>query len=438
MSKSQSTSGQVQRPSWGIAEKIPKLRDPLNEKESYVTVWRQDMEDLLYSAGLQNFILSKATAEAAQRENPDAAHRARILLRNNISAEVKKLLIGCDSAWKIWSTLSTHYLGVGTQGVAATHVELAGLKLAENATEAELTKYLLRHLELNAQLKEIQAGSELSDTALATQMLLRLPQEFEHVRDRLFADASTLSTAVVYRDTVGYAKRRDVSAEPTQKADIAMHTSSGSGFRGECFRCRKIGHKEHECPLPPKDDNHTQRGNRNGRRRGNGRNKRGSKGQAAAFAISFPAFLQNGAIPNGQRDFACDTGASAHNTRHLEHFKSGTYKELEDGDTTKSRKLTGIGPNPVAILGYGDVELILNGGRKLTLLNVAYTPEAAANLISIHAALAALARSGDRDAYHKETLRSSKLVDGKGHTLLTGSLRSGLYFLDLATTQDFA
>jgi len=76
-------------------------------------------------------------------------------------------------------------------------------------------------------------------------------------------------------------------------------------------------------------------------------------------------------------------------------------------------------------------------GSMIELKNVAYVPDASANLFSVNAALIQLEKAGDKEAEFKEKTRSGKLVNGNGNVIVTCSKRGGLKYLDLHSDQDF-
>ena len=83
------------------------------------------------------------------------------------------------------------------------------------------------------------------------------------------------------------------------------------------------------------------------------------------------------------------------------------------------------------------MKIRLANGTDLIFHDVAYAPNAQANVISVQQTLARLYRQGDKEALHEERHRSSRLLSGTGTTLFTGSLRKKLYYMDVSHDQDF-
>jgi hypothetical protein len=101
--------------------------------------------------------------------------------------------------------------------------------------------------------------------------------------------------------------------------------------------------------------------------------------------------------------------------------------------------IRGIGAKAERVLihGHGNVKLRKPDGSYIELKDVAYDPNASANLFSVNAALSQLESTGDKEAEYKERSRSGKLVSGKGKVIITSSKRGGLKYLDLHSEQDF-
>jgi hypothetical protein len=113
----------------------------------------------------------------------------------------------------------------------------------------------------------------------------------------------------------------------------------------------------------------------------------------------------------GCRDFVVDCAAfCGHISAHKDHF-GDSYRPVNG---TKP-SIGGIGADAEGVLihGYGNVKLRKPDGSFIELKNVAYVPNASANLFSVNAALIQLEKMGDKEAEYKEKARSGKLTTGK-------------------------
>ena len=98
----------------------------------------------------------------------------------------------------------------------------------------------------------------------------------------------------------------------------------------------------------------------------------------------------------------------------------------------KRPSINGIGSDRLEVQGRGDVTVLLANGKPIVLKNVAYVPDATANIFSVTAALRQLKQTGV-EAEQRTTLRSTKVVNSKtGEAILTETLLGGLYYLDVA------
>lgn len=139
--------------------------------------------------------------------------------------------------------------------------------------------------------------------------------------------------------------------------------------------------------------------------------------------------LSSGGTPRkGVRDWVMDGAATCgHISCCKEHFEN-----LEMYEESQRPFVSGVGGSRIPIHGRGDVRLRTASSTIITL-QASYAPDSVVNLFAIREALSKL----DNGAEHRETARSSKIVNKDGKVLVTGSLRGGLLYLDLSSEQDF-
>jgi hypothetical protein len=135
----------------------------------------------------------------------------------------------------------------------------------------------------------------------------------------------------------------------------------------------------------------------------------------------------------GPRDFVVDNAATCgHISTRREHFSN-----LDEYPVDKRPTIGGIGPQRVQIHGRGDIKIKGANGKAIVLQKASYVPDATANIFAVSSALRALNNGQSGDAEHRERARSTKVIDGNGTTILTSTMRGGLYYLDLHQDQDF-
>jgi hypothetical protein len=389
----------------------------LSGKEVYTT-WMFAMTTLLSAYGLADYV---DKSKAATATDPVKKSKAMLAITRNVEFSQLSLIKSfADDPAGAWAALSAEYAGKTSQDMATLLIELFGMRLQGNASLTEAKKHFEAMIDLNLRLKEIDTNRALPDLVMSVLMCMSLPNDMEQVRyRRLSGPSSELTPSNVRDDVISLLRRMAVTGDATDHdAGHAMAATGGRRgmFNGNCFSCGKAGHRAAEC-----------RSKKNGR----GRNSRGNGGGSANVAMISIALSTSGGTPRkGLRDWVLDGAATCgHVSTSREHFKN----DIEIFDVENRPTIGGLGGDRVAIHGKGSVVLKLATGKLVTLSDVSYVPDAVANLFAVRAALSKLGKGAE----HRETSRSSKIIDGDNKVLVTSSLRQGLLYVDLACDQDF-
>jgi len=405
----------------------------LTGKENFTT-WQFVMTTMLESHGLDAYVDSARAGQAN-----DARKKARVMhaLAKNVDVPVLNVIKAYrGNPLGAWEALTAEYAGQGCQDMATLLTELFGKKLSPKPTLEEVKKHFDDMVDLNTRLKEINPELAVPDSILGVLLCLSLPNDMEQVRyRRLTGPASEITAKNLRSDVISLLKRMtamDIESGSGGGGGQALNAGGGSGgrgggrgngngggrgngnggggFLGKCFKCGKVGHRAVNC---------TDGGQQNG-------NARGNTGANLSFLT---VALQSGTPRAGPRDWVVDGATTCgHLSNRKEHFQ-----DLKLFDKDKRPTIGGVGGQTIQVHGQGTVKLNLANGDVATLSNVRYAPDAIVNLFGMRAALTKMGP----EYHHQETARSSKVVDKNGKVILTGTVRQGLLFLDLAKDQDF-
>lgn len=388
----------------------------LNGKEMFTT-WIFAMTTLLNAHGLGDYVDQSKESLAT---DPKKKARAMLAITRNVEMPLLSLIKGYpNDPAGAWSALSAEFAGKTNQDMATLLIELFSLKLASGASLEQAKKHIESMVDLNLRLKEIDETRALPELHMGVLLCMSLPNEMEQVRyGRLSGPSNKLTPSNVRDDVLSLLRRMEVTGNSQVDTKLAMTTmrSGGgrkNGFKKKCFYCNKPGHRAANCWHKDKEQNE-----RKDSTSGNG---------DAHIAMTV---LSTGNSPRkGPRDWIVDSATTCgHITTHREHLQN--YKEF---NASQRPTIGGVSGERIQVHGRGDVRLKMANGRTITLKDVKYAPQAAANLFGTRLALSRLGAGAE----HREQHRSSKFVDKEGNVLMTSSLRQGLLYLDLAAEQDF-
>lgn len=418
----------------------------LSGKKNY-PVWVFTMEAMLQKYKLWDMVSGhQEKVGATDQEKVDTMVA---LTRNMEQGQICEIIDFRKLPWGAWNKLKRLHQGVGADAEATISGHLAILlaELPGSLTHEVMKEYFDRIRELNRRLQALGDDGYQSPTQLGMNIIAKLKTLDEKTYPRWVTMGDNLASKAKPERTFDAVEEMVLNAlgggnriDNMSKIGATALTTSKGEFKYQCWHCDQVGHRKMDCP---------QLNNRNGGNGGGGSRsskKKKNRSQAQQRANVTVALVtraltatSNGGVKSGRRDFVLDGATqTGHLVKHKDLFVEGTYQEVKGGCSiagfsdvkTKDASLP-------KVVGKGSVKLILPNGDQVLLKNVRYVPEGSVNLFSVRTALLQLQKAGDADAKYEVKTRSSKIVLGNGKTLLSASESGGLFYLDLASDQDF-
>ena len=397
-----------------------------------------------------SYLGGPAEAEAATDEGKKAQKvresRAWLLITKNIEKRLlKKILHHAEDPRAAWKALEERAVGSTVDDVFNLGAEFEALTLKKPVTLPKWETFYESMLKLARDIETLDASKAISDDRISQKLLSNLPEsEFSAEKNEFCGAAATPEKIVKKIRTKLKRMAREEEKEEeddSRTGDVVLNTNdvthatgkgSNTGFQGTCFKCGKKGHKAFECTAVGNGRATFNRRNNNGR----GRGGRGNGDGNATYLIALLTALTSGtsSVKTGLKHWVMDGAAQCgHVVTDAAAFVKGTFVPEKNAASIK-----GFGKTTpkVAVMGHGDVQLRLPGGNILQLSNVKYVPEGNANLLAIHKILTQLQSEHGSEGEYLMKARTSKVV-ADGRTLMTGSNRGGLFYLDLHKVQDF-
>lgn len=337
--------------------------------------WRGQMVPYLTYLGFYAAIEEPASDEG---KKVDAKCRALIILKcktfHHSEVEDKK------TAKEVWDELETLYKKVSNSRIAQLKIALQSLKMEANEP---VVKYIARTRALASELKG--AGKPVAEDDLAINVLNGLTGDFKSLRTILLNGSEELNLSVIQSKLIEHDQALDLDEEKeeeekqTTMAFAARHQNSSrangahSGERS-CFGCGKPGHIKKRCRTTGPE---CYKCGKRGHLERECREERESSNFCRTMA--FAVLNKEGK----EYEWILDSGCKVHLCNEKALFKN--LKSAGQHD-----KVCGIGgaqKGELKIEAYGEVTLKCNlpegGHHEVNLLNVAFVPEAAVNLISM-------------------------------------------------------
>jgi len=185
--------------------------------ENYVA-WSYAMEILASDAGIW---------EAIDGKNKDAKSMARAMKAISLNVDedtIEDVLLGIKDPAAAWIALKTEHAGNTNQDIATLTIQLNTMKLTSAASEESTRAHLKIMKGLAAKLSAADPTRKMSDQALATSMLISLPEEFEPIKLKFLSGPSVdLKPRNIRSEAIAMLKRRSASeGNSTMEHGLAM------------------------------------------------------------------------------------------------------------------------------------------------------------------------------------------------------------------------
>jgi hypothetical protein len=369
------------------SDKIPKLTS------SNYTTWALLMQALLVTKDLWEYVRPLREGEeelpAEQLDDPRGPGRAKSTLMLNVEPQFLQRMGASTSARAAWQMLEATFVQITNCRLLTLRKSFYSLRREPSES---MPQYIDKARAIAAELALI--GHGISDQDLSNQVLIGLPQEFEHVYQVLKLQAApTLDdilsavldteqnrmqrhepSAAAYAATAHH-KGRPFGGRTPQPRSAHSSSSSSQGRYAmyRCNSCKQMGHIAKDCPMSVKGSGSGGGGNGSG-------SSSWTRGSAPASGGGSKQFaLASSAVEPPTDMWLLDSGATEHITPDQSLFI--TYKTLESpiivhfaNDTTAEA------------VGYGAVVLpasIMSSMETIKLKKVLYVPDAKYNLISV-------------------------------------------------------
>lgn len=360
-------------------------------------------------------------AEATKNEDKMAKAVQRIVM--SVDESLFSHIIKEDTPKKMWDNLKAVCEDKGVNNQMRLIKKLINTKL-DDCPSTEV--YVEKILSLSQQLNNL--GFEVTDEWIGTLLLLGLPDKYEPMVMGLQASgtqitAATMRTkilATVHKDDTNSNKNdNDESAfllNRSSKGHYSQNKRFGQGSKQynsnkkhmRCYKCNRFGHLKHECrsKTKVKDQSHL------------AQDSSKDSDENAAWILCFSA------KEICSEDWYLDSGATQHMSPVRKNFVN--FQQIDE------RKITVADNNKIVAVGIGEVQLkvkVSNKTKNLTVNDVLYVPQLAANLISI----SKLSELGLMVTFKNDIC---KISTKSGKILGTARKSKGMYKLDIAKSKE--
>lgn len=351
--------------------------------------------------------------------------KARNIIVQCLSDNVLEMVKTKTSARQIMEALQGTYVKKGISTQVQLQRKLRSLKYNEgNSLNVFLTEFEQTVCELKA------AGGVIQDNEVISQLLSAMPETFQAVTtaiDIMFCQEESRVTLDFVKNKLLMEEARQ--AKNTEKTDnVAFagyrnkkwvkkptgNASTSGSFPFKCHNCGEIGHKRYQCPkLKKKSDE----------RQANVTEGESSDGQGQENEVTFlTASSCEGVVCQSKLDmkeirFVVDSGA----THHL-------LKANQQDDVSNERKINhnvGVAKKgqKISAIKEGDLYLVNDTGRRITIKNVWVCEELTENLLSVRIL---------EELGYEVIFKNTKVYIKKGNDVLLEGKRFGnLYFVVL-------
>jgi transposase InsO family protein len=371
-------------------------------------IWSKQMKCLLISRGVWEAISDFSNAE------PNKVQKAYSLIGLSVSSHNLPIWDKCATAKEVWDALESIYKASSVARRVQLRKEL--ISLQKQPTEP-ITVYVARARALRDSLSA--AGEDIKEEQLAMSVLAGLPSEYDMLATVLETTGSHMELNSLLSQLLTVENKAQANSKaatdsaflsmqrppPRQLARGARANDSRQRQSIECFYCHKKGHMKKDCRKKQRDDS-AQAG-------------RGRQRPVASLDRPFSPHRTHDNVAlsaTGSLAAACwvlDSGASQHITNSCDVLKNAKLLD------SKLPIMFGNGAQGQAV-AIGSVD-IAHDGASISLQDVLYVPEAAANLLSIP-------RAADRGA-HFSFSKGSCEVSKDSKLIARATYHAGVYIL---------
>jgi transposase InsO family protein len=378
----------------------------LDGKDSYFN-WRTAIEFPFIAMGLWDHIIGAPGTECPVTGPAEIAawkafdNSARALLFIIMSANEQRRFKGAATAAQLLTDVDAMYAEFDIGHLGKLRRDLANtMHVFDRPIRAHLDD--LRH----KRDKFTAGGGTMADQEFIVLILQSLPNEYRVIRSILNSQISILTVALternLEREEADLKGRQTLEDKPSETMALAANfkrrnfkntnrsfsSSGGSGGsggkskppKGKCFRCQKPGHYKRDCRVPedrlPKRDESATLAT-----------SEGAVGREIDFAFAAAAALTSNV-------WIVDSGSSRHLSPDKSHFVE--LRDTEPVVVTLAGRGNGGNAFKIVAKQVGTINLVIENDKgqpvNVTLTDVLYAPQAAANLLSIRR----LAESGGR------------------------------------------
>jgi len=348
--------------------------------------WKFSMSLLFEKKDIKEVV---AGTEVKPEETDVAAHKswrkkdsdARYYIASTIDKRFTKHILHTKTAKEMWEKICNLFEGKSEAQVTMLQKKLHNLKLGP---DEEVSDYVTRARNLEAQL-ESTGDRGVSDAMLQTMIIGGLPSvkysgflfgwncKPKADKTLLNLEAELVSAEELISTQDEEVTAMTASASSKDKTHKKLTEKNKRKFEGQCFYCKKAGHRKFECSKF-KSDKTKEEMKKTRISDKITKNKRAEKEDETEDAVLLAC---TSVAKTGEQTWLADSGASYHMARDKSVFESMKTPEMSYitlGD--KSR---------IPVIGQGDVkvEACVNGKWKsCRLTNVLCVPDLRTNLFS--------------------------------------------------------
>lgn len=359
---------------------------------------------------------------AWKRRNADAL----CALVTSCADSVLILLQHTTKASEAWTVLRNQYETRNQTRIQNLENQLAAERFAEGET---VEAFITRIKDLRDQMAG--AGVQITSEELARRCLRICPPKYDGLvtalNTQVRPQALTFEefTALLLEEELRLKSREGSGKGATAFTANAKGKGNSSNkadkdgdkkkkkFKGECFHCKKKGHKIQDCRIKKAEE-------KNGTSKGSKANESANTAQTELeLFVAIEELCSSTHESTSDCSWVLDSGASRHMTSEKSLYSS--MQPLQEPIIVK------VGNNAKCPAeGTGSVSFVDSNGTVKKLSNVLYVPQIKRNLISV----AAITDLGHEVSFNKA---GAKILDSSGNIVGAGVRRNNLYELSALT-----